>query len=89
MVEMNNPNNPATKSSRNSSRRAMVFFFILAIYLGQGFLTGNWTNGMSEQRREMLYISLAALAAYYIWVGICYLIRSRASKSDRDANPIA
>jgi hypothetical protein len=84
MTEMDNPNGPASTKGRNANPRGRWIFFavVLFVYVWQGFVTGNWTHRMSEPRREMFYISLSMLAAYFIWKSIRFLFRPPASKSD-------
>jgi hypothetical protein len=83
-MEMDNPNGPASTNSRNSNPRGRWIFFaiVLFVYVGEGLVTGNWTNGMPERRREMFYMSTLILAAYFIWKGVRFLFRPPATKSD-------
>jgi len=83
MTEMSNPNDPAKKGRRYDPRTTLPFFVILLfLYVSLGFVTGNWTRGMSGPHRVMFYLSLPLVAGYYIWIGVRSLLRSRASKSD-------
>jgi hypothetical protein len=84
MAEMRNPNDPAKKKGGLYNPRTTLPFLVVVtfLYLLMGLVTGNWTNGMSEQRREMFYISIPIVAAYFIWTGIRSLFHSRNSKSD-------
>ncbi len=84
MVTMNSPYDPNEKNGRRSNPRARWYFFalVLFVYLWQGFVTGNWTNGMSKLHREMFFVFTPILAGYFIWMGVRFLLRSRSTKSD-------
>lgn len=84
MAEMRNPNDPAKKKSGRYDPRTTLPLLVVVtfLYLLMGYVTGNWTNGISEQHREKFYISILIVAAYFIWIGIRSLFRSRNSKSD-------
>jgi hypothetical protein len=83
MAEINNPNDPEKRRRRFDPRTTLPFFLIvLLLYLWQGYVTGNWTNGMSGHRVAMFYAFIAISAAYFIWIGVRFVSRSQVSKSE-------